>query len=312
MFKRKIAIFGANSQISKDFLKTIAHKNNQIFLLFSRDLSVTQNWIKEQNLTDTCEAYEYEDFKYINWDIMVNFIGIGDPKKLEMIAEKIIHITDTYDWMILDILLKFPDKKYIFISSGAAYNSLFDEPVSEETLTSVSINKPNIYGEYATAKLIAELRHRNFNKLNIIDLRIFNYIRSDRLDEENSLIGQIYHSLKNKNRFITTEQNITRDYIDTSHFTRCLEILFDTDGHNTAYDLFSKKPLDKFALLKHLEKEFSFDYSFQKLDKNYIFKPTGIKPNYFSQSKKLKCLNYISTKSSLEIVMDEFNKQLNN
>ena len=116
MIKRKIAIFGANSQISKDFLKTISHKNNQIFLLFSRDLSVTQNWIKEHNLTDTCEAYEYEDFKYINWDIMVNFIGIGDPKKLEIIAEKIIHITDTYDWMILNILLKSPDKKYIFIS----------------------------------------------------------------------------------------------------------------------------------------------------------------------------------------------------
>ena len=93
----KIAIFGASSSISKDLIINFTKYNPDFKLhLFGRNKSVLEEWLKSNNILKNIETInEYEAFVLDKkFDVVINFVGIGDPTKLKRIGEDIISITN--------------------------------------------------------------------------------------------------------------------------------------------------------------------------------------------------------------------------
>ena len=302
--KAPIAIFGATSNIAKEFIKLSAEKYGENFLLFTRNQLASKAWVNKNNLSKHCIVMKYDEFNYeLEWSSVINFIGIGDPRRLQSISNDIIEINDFFDIKIIDVLKRNPDRKYIYLSSGSVYCSDFLKPLHSDTTLKIKLNGTQKYHQYSIAKLISELRHRSLKNLNIIDIRIFNYLHNNSPEKDSSFIGSILHSLKTNNHFVTTDQNITRDFVDYTLFLESIFCLLNAEGHNNAYDIYSKKPVAKLELLNELSNDFGLKLKIKETGNINLFEPTGSKPMYYSMDRRLKKYGYNPSKTSKEIVL---------
>ncbi|MBT7036697.1 MAG: NAD(P)-dependent oxidoreductase, partial [Lentimicrobiaceae bacterium] len=118
----RIAIFGANSQIAKDLLLSFSKKKNYEFSLFVRNVGLLKKWINNKNLNENYQVQEYSNFNNNQkYDLIINFVGVGDPVKAQNMGSDIFKITEQYDDMALDYVKCNKETKYIFLSSGAVY-----------------------------------------------------------------------------------------------------------------------------------------------------------------------------------------------
>ena len=88
-----------------------------------------------------------------------------DPVQAAAMGASIFDVTLKYDEMALDYVRQHPHCRYIFLSSGAAYGSSFDEPVDENTKAVIAINNLQPQDWYAVAKLHAEQPSLTGNQL---------------------------------------------------------------------------------------------------------------------------------------------------
>ena len=172
----RIAILGANSQIAKDLLLSFSKKKKYEFSLFVRKAELLKKWINNKNLNESCQVQEYSNFNNNQkYDVIINFVGIGDPAKVQEMGNNIFKITEQYDEIVLEYLKCNKETKYIFLSSGAVYGGDYKDPVNKDTLATIDINNLAVTDWYAIAKLYVEARHRSLPDLSIIDVRVFNY-----------------------------------------------------------------------------------------------------------------------------------------
>jgi nucleoside-diphosphate-sugar epimerase len=78
--------------------------------------------------------------KIQKYDIIINFVGIGDPEKAQKMGSDIFKITEKYDDMVLEYLKLHKETKYFFLSSGAVYGGNYQKPVDENTVATIDIN----------------------------------------------------------------------------------------------------------------------------------------------------------------------------
>ena len=74
------------------------------------------------------------------FDAIINFIGVGNSAQVTAMGNSIFDITLEFDEMALDYLRTHPTCRYLFLSSGAAYGSRFEEPATRSTLATFKIN----------------------------------------------------------------------------------------------------------------------------------------------------------------------------
>jgi len=303
-----MAIFGANSNIARDYVE-LASKNRQtIFHLYSRKIQETQQWIDTRLLKTTCSSCDYRDFGQCQrYDVIINFIGCGDPSKLQKILTSIFETNETYDRLILDYLIASPSTKYIYLSSGAAHNSSFKKPIGKSSKTVINLDKPENINAYSVAKLTTELKHRTHAELSIVDLRVFNYIRTTKVEEESSLIGNIFDCLLNGKTFKTTTTNIKRDYINTNLFCDVMTCIIKGPNINRGFDLYSKKPVGKLDMINLFAKSYGLKVEFVMSDDNSFNNVTGTKPYYYTTNRDLAFLGYTPELSSLDILKNYAN-----
>ena len=92
-----------------------------------------------------------------------------------------------------------PACRYLFLSSGAAYGSSFNEPANMEIRQPVvAINDLSPHEWYGVAKLHAECRHRSHPELPIIDIRVFNYFSRTQDISARFLITDILRAIRDK------------------------------------------------------------------------------------------------------------------
>jgi nucleoside-diphosphate-sugar epimerase len=72
---------------------------------------------------------------------------------------------------------------------------------------------------------------------------------------------------------------------------------------NDVFDLYSAKPVSKFALLKHLQRKYGLRYSIREIAQKKS--PTGVKNLYYSKSRKAEDVGYFPKRTSLEVINDE-------
>jgi nucleoside-diphosphate-sugar epimerase len=215
----------------------------------------------------------------------------------------IFGLTERYDNIIIDYLLHHPDKLYINFSSGAAYGSDRSRPASDSTSSLLDINHLTPENYYMIAKINSEAKHRSHGLLNIFDLRVFAYFsRFIDLDSQ-YFLTEIISCIKANKVFVTSPQNMIRDYIHPDDlFSLVLKCIKRFTG-NDVFDAFSLNPVDKLEVLAFFRNNFGLKYS---VDENMsIASATGNKDSYFSLSRKAQSIGYCPRFTSIESIKEE-------
>jgi len=298
----KIAILGSNSRIAKDLILSFSKGRPCELFLFSRNISYMSEWTANVNLSKNYKVYGYGDFNNAgDYDVVVNFVGIGDPKKSKSIGSRILGITKKYDDMVLNYIKSHRQTKYIFISSGAVFGGDFQNPVDQST--NLDIEKIDSKDWYANAKLTTENLHRSYSNLFIVDLRVFNYFSHTQDINFKFLITDAVRAIKKGEVLQTSDINIVRDFITPPDFYNMIQSIVNCDSINMAIDCYTKNPVSKFDLLNKLCEKFGLKYQINR--EANIFNVEKTKINYYSKNKEAGKIGYKPQKSSLEGVIYE-------
>jgi len=300
----KIAILGATSQIAQDLILSFSNHKDYDLFLFSRNLGLLNDWVGRQSLDG---SYHVQDYSYFNknqrYDVIINFVGIGDPVKAQKMGSDIFKVTEQYDDMALEYLKQHKKTKYIFLSSGAVYGGNYQEPVNKDTVAIIDINNLKSTDWYAISKLYAEAKHRSMPELSIVDVRVFNYFSHTQDMNARFLITDIVRAIKNKKVFKTSADNIIRDFITPPDFYRLIQAIINFKPINRAVDCYTKSPISKFDLLDGLGDKLGLEY---EIDNNVdIINATGIKLNYYSVYKIADGIGYFPKNTSLDGIIQE-------
>ena len=306
-----IAIVGASSQIAKDLIRSFAAAGRSALLLYVRNLDTTKAWVADQNLEAVCTVHGYEAYGELSHEVVINFVGVGDPQRAAEMGASILEITASFDDMVLTELARNPDRRYLFISSGAAYGNAFAEPVTASTQAVVAINNIQPKDFYATAKLYAEVRHRARPNLAIIDLRVFNMFSNTQTIESRFFITDIVRAIRDQRTLQTTAEYVVRDFMHPDDFHRFVECLLAAPPANCAVDCYSREPIDKPALLQAMAERFGLCYEVVG-DTTDRDNATGRKPYYYSLNRKASEFGYQPVWSSLDCILAETTAILKN
>ena len=302
-----IAILGATSNIAQDLIFNFVRKNSGFNIsLFSRNTSHLNSRLNKKKIINEISFVGlYEDFLIKdNYDIIFNFVGIGDPAKAIKIGSSILDVTHKYDSLAIDYIKKKPSTKYFFLSSGAAYGiKNFFTNVDDLSEAVIKINDIQPQDWYSVAKLHAECRHRSLVDNNIVDIRVFNYINSSLDINSRFFITDAIRSIINKKQFKTSIKNIVRDYIGPDDFYNLIISLISYGNLNDSVDCYTKSPIDKFSLLKMLQKEFGLNYIIDQSETG--LNATGTKDKYFSKNFRAEKYGYDPQYTSLETIQNE-------
>jgi len=158
---------------------------------------------------------------------------------------------------------------------------------------------------YSVTKFLSEIKHRRLKHLNIIDLIIFGYIQSTDIISENSLLGSIFLKTKTGEEFITSGDDLVRDYINSNLFYHAVECIINAGSMNRALDLYSKEPISKFEILNIFSQKFDLKVRIDETLNLSDFNITGFKRNYYPTSRALGKFGYEPDLSSKDALMDE-------
>lgn len=266
----KIAIVGATSQIAGDWISHLKHQNEHVVFLYGR--------------TDRPELgiKSYAAFGQENYDLVANFVGVGDPARAAALGTSILDITHQFDELVLSYLRQHPGCRYVFLSSGAAFGGGFELPINESSCASFSINTMGTQDWYGVSKFYAEAKHRSLKDLGIVDLRVFNYLSASQSIDARFMINDAARAIHSRSVFKTNSLDLVRDYLSQTDFCSLMDCILHHGAINMAVDCFSAAPVSKFDLLKALNAHFGLQYEVaEQIDS---VNATGVKLNYFSSN----------------------------
>ena len=302
----RIAILGATSEIAKDLVHSFATLTNQELYLYARRPIAVEKWLSAVGLPNRYPVKDYVEFSTeLNFDAILNFVGVGNPKLSLEMGASIFDITLQYDELALNYVRQHPACRYIFLSSGAAYGESFNAPVDSDSKAQIAINDLLPQDWYAIAKLHAESRHRALAPLSIVDIRVFNYFSHTQDLEANFLITDLVRAIRDKNVFKTSAYNIVRDYIAPADFYQLVNAILTSPADNVAVDCYSLAPIDKSTLLIELQESFGLQYEFINTTINYNINRQ--KSIYYSINKKAFNYGYKPSINSLDCIKKELN-----
>jgi nucleoside-diphosphate-sugar epimerase len=300
----RLAILGATSQIATDLVQSFAAQSSQELVLYARRPDVVEQWLVRVGLAG---RYAVADFSAFgpdeHFDAILNFVGVGDPARAAAMGATIFDVTLKYDELALDYVRQHPECRYLFLSSGAAYGSSFDEPVDVNTKAVIAINNLHMQDWYGVAKLHAECRHRSLPHLPIVDIRVFNYFSHTQDISARFLITDVLRSIQDNTILKTSPDYIVRDFIHPSDFYRLVIAILYSPILNTVVDCYSKARIDKSTLLAEMQKNFFLRYEVVQLATG--INATGSKPHYYSLNTRAAELGYQPVLTSLAGILSE-------
>jgi nucleoside-diphosphate-sugar epimerase len=212
-------------------------------------------------------------------------------------------VTEKYDNLVIEYLLKNSNTLYISFSSGAVYGRSFSAPMGVNTANSIQVNSVAAEDYYAIARLNAEAKHRSFKELKIVDLRVFSYFSRFIDLTDKYFITEILNCVINKKIFETDEVNIVRDYVHPDDLFSIVRKCIDAGKINIAFDVNSAKPVEKKEILDYFSLEYDLTY---KMDRSLKHNgPTGSKNIYYSNYNNATYIGYKPTFSSMDTIRQE-------
>ncbi len=299
----RVAILGATSQIARDLITSCATESDKHLHLFARRPDAVTKWLASAGLPGRYPVDNFSGFATREFDAVINFVGVGNPAKAVALGKSIFDITLKFDEMVLNYLQTHQDCRYLFLSSGAAYGSSFQEPAQRNTPAIIPINRLAPQNWYGVAKLHAECRHRAHSDFSIIDIRVFNYFSHTQNISARFLITDILRAIRDKEVLKISPENIERDFLHPSDFYNLVSTMLASPATNTVVDCYSRAPVDKLTLLEAMKEEFGLSYKITKT--SVSVNATGSKPCYYSLNTHAADFGYQPVLSSIEGVVKE-------
>lgn len=303
--KTHIAILGATSHIGKGLIDNFSKSKEFELNLFTRSKDKLLNFVNSlNNGINNYKIFEgYESFNEMQYDCIINCVGVGTVNKLEGEYHRWFTVTEEFDNKCINYVRNNPETLYISISSGMVYGNDFAQPFAEDSIRKLNVNEIKFQDYYSIARLNAEVKHRSFEQLKIVDLRIFNYF-SRYIDlTDNYFITDIINSIKNKNVLKTNEINIVRDYVSSNDLFDAILLCIDKKNLNCAFDITSLAPVSKEEILEAFVEK--FDLQYEKVSDEKIKSGTGSKNIYYSINRNSKELGYEPVLTSIENLVNE-------
>lgn len=300
----RIAILGATSQIAKDLVLSFAKHARHELRLFARRPEAVAEWLCGVGLSAKYPVAAFEDFGANDlFDAILNFVGVGNPAQAVAMGSSIFDVTLKYDEMALNYLSCHPGCRYVFLSSGAAYGSNFEQPVDGNSQATISINQLQQQDWYAVAKLHAECHHRALPHLPIVDVRVFNYFSHTQDMSARFFITDVLRAIQSGETLITSPDNIVRDYIGPEDFYQLVAQILAAPATNEVVDCYTQAPVDKITLLASMKERFGLRYEMSNAPAGV--NATGAKMNYFSNNRRAEVFGYVPPRDSLQTILDE-------
>jgi len=303
----RIAILGATSQIASDLILGWACRHDISIDLFARRVGALSSWLTDRGIAEKFRIFNFSDFGAgeIKYDAVINFVGVGDPARAKEMGSSVLEITRLYDSMALAYLDRFPNCRYLFLSSGAVYGPTFLEPAGRDSTSRITINDLSPQEFYAVAKLYAEVGHRARADRTIFDIRVFNIFSRTQDLNARFFITDIVRAIRDGSLLKVSSDEMVRDFLHPSDFLRLIEALLMADPANTPVDCYSRSPVDKFRLLESMSEWFGLRW--ETGSASNIVNATGSKPNYFSTNTRAADFGYQPQFTSLEGLRMEIN-----
>ncbi|WP_222708624.1 NAD(P)-dependent oxidoreductase [Paenibacillus sp. N3.4] len=300
--KRRVAIFGATGHIGKNIVLGL-YKEFEL-TLFARSQEKLEIFMNNNKIISKVRVLNFELFMEVDFDIIINCIGIGDPGKLKTNISSVFFITEKYDNMILIYLENNPDSLYINFSSGAAYLSNFEKPSTVTTQTNISINKLTPADCYGISKINSEAKHRILDNFNIVDLRIFGFFSRHIDVNSNFFMTDLIRCLYYDEILVTSSEDIMRDYVHPADLVSLIILIADKKSVNDVYDVYSLQPTTKFKILEEFSARYGLRYEYNK--NTNLSSVTGNKHNYFTQYVHAQTLGFSPKFDSITTIIDEY------
>lgn len=299
----RIAILGATSQIARDLTVSFSDAADKHLHLFARRPDAVAKWLASVGLSGRYPVDEFCEFAKQEFDAVINFVGVGNPAQAVAMGNSIFEVTLRFDEMVMEYQRTHPTCRYLFLSSGAAYGSVFNEPAQRNTAAVVAINDLAPHEWYGVAKLHAECRHRAHPELSIIDIRVFNYFSRTQDIEARFLIADIVRAIRDKTALQASSEYIVRDFLHPNDFYTLVSALLSSPPVNAAVDCYSRAPIDKPSLLAAMQAKFGLRYEITETSAS--INATGSKPHYYSLNTRAADFGYQPSLTSFEGVINE-------
>jgi nucleoside-diphosphate-sugar epimerase len=305
-----LAILGATSAIAKDLIDLLLANTGYQLYLFSRNQASISEWMRSLPGHHLTRIHNQDYSQFLSgqdYEVLINFVGVGDPVKTANMGSSIFEVTYKYDELCLAYQHINPNCRYLFMSSGAAYGSIFQQPASVDARSAFPINNISKQDWYGVAKMYAEVRHRSLS-FPIVDIRIFNYFSATQNVDAQFFISELIRSIRQKEVFLTSREDIVRDYVGATDFYNLVKVVLGAPAKNTVLDCYSAKPINKYLILQSFQEEFGLKYEF--IAESSGINATGNKPNYYSVNYAAMAIGYAPSKSSLDLLLSEARKML--
>lgn len=304
---KKVAVLGASSHVARSLLPFFFSKTDAELFLFGRD----GGKVRRTATIDTDNARVrifngFDGFESHKYDVCLNCVGAGTPNVLGDDRSRWFTLTESFDNRILSYLTeKSPDTLYVSFSSGAVYGNL-RRAGKENSVLSLNVNHLNFSDFYILARLNAEAKHRSFENLRLMDIRLFSYF-SRYLDENAGyFMSDVLKALLTKTALHTKPDDMVRDYIAPSDLFSLIMCGVQTTKINDTFDAYSQEPVFKSTVLNVFEEKFGL----RCLTDGEPVSPNGEKNVYFSAYKKAQKIGYEPAYNSLETLIEETQKAL--
>ncbi len=304
---KKIAILGATSHIAKGLINNFLQSGDFELHLYARSSEKVNRFLGGigQFVDKNCVIYNgYADFLKHSYDAIINCVGVGTANKLQGNYSNYFMVTEEYDNLVIGYLRdNNPDALYISFSSGVVYGREFKAPAEENTSNIIQPNHIAPEDYYAIARLNAETKHRSFNNLNIVDLRLFSYFSRFIDLTDGYFITELLNSILSKKTFVTDDVNIIRDFVHHKDLFSIIRKCINAGKINAAFDVISAKPVGKREILDYFLQEYGLKCE-RKRSLDYAG-ATGQKNLYYSKYNNAASIGYKPEFSSMDTIQQE-------
>lgn len=301
-----IAILGATSQIARDYVQNAAATNTDVFSLYARRPDAVRLWMEKAGLDANAIIWVggFDSFGQGDlYDVVINFVGVGDPAAAQRMGASILDITHEYDSLAIRYVKAHPSTRYLFLSSGAAYGSDFRQPATDQTRAGFDINHLQVHDWYGAAKFHAECRHRSLADLAMVDLRVFSYFSRSQDLSSRFLISDMLRAIRDDTVMSTSTDTLVRDFLHPADFAGLVQAIIHAPPKNIAVDAYTLVPTTKQDLLNAMQQRFGLQYVYAQ---NFsALNATGRKSHYYSLSRRAQEFGYRPRFSSLDGVLVE-------
>lgn len=306
MKKSKIAIFGSNSHIAKGLINNFFANEEFSLHLYTRSSDKVSSFLGAIGKATGANRVIHEGYKNFlksSHDVVINCVGVGTMNKPGNNYSDYFTVTERYDNLIIEYLLKNPDTLYISLGSGAVYGREFSAPVEKNTMNCIRVNHITPQDYYAISRLNAEAKHRAFKDLRIVDLRIFSYFSRFVDLTDSYFITDVMNCILNKKVLVTDNVNIVRDYVHPDDLFSIIRKCMDAARINVAFDVTSAKPVEKREILDYFSSAYGLKYQISE-SLGHV-SATGSKNIYCSNYNNASAIGYKPAFSSMDTIKEE-------